>query len=87
MRRIRDIEGAEGGDADSEGLPPSRRQPFDLYKWKAKYGGLEVSKATRNCLARKMRPVSVRIGDVRRMFNPRQNQIYPPLPTGTKLSK
>lgn len=38
-------------------MPPSRRQPFDLYKWKAKYGGLEVSKATRNCLARKMRPV------------------------------
>ena len=43
----RDFEGAGGWDADGGGLPPAWGQLGDLDKWKAKFGGLEVSDARR----------------------------------------
>ena len=43
----RDLDGAGGGVADGGLVSPARGEQRDLCKWKAKFGGLEVSEAQR----------------------------------------
>ena len=43
----RDIAGAGGRGEDGRRVPQARHQQCEFYKWKARYGGLEVSDAKR----------------------------------------
>jgi putative transposase len=43
----RDFAGERGGREDSRPVPQTRVSSATFYKWKAKYGGLEVSDAKR----------------------------------------
>ena len=43
----RDFERARGRGEDGRRVPEARGERSDLYNWKAKYGGLEVSEAKR----------------------------------------
>ncbi len=41
------VKGTRGGQAGLEALPQARCQRCSIYKWKAKFGGMDVSEAKR----------------------------------------